>query len=89
MNRLKSSKNNEKMTILDCFLLASCLLWLASGLLCLACVLPPFGRFAAQVWWFVHVWPALSGLLLARLVWPVLSGSGLLCPGRGQKIVHF
>ena len=85
----KPSNNDENMTILACFLLASCLLWLASGLLCLACVLPPFGRFAAQVWWFVHVWPALSGLLLACLVWPVLSGSGLLCPGHGQKIVHF
>ena len=62
---------------------------LALGLLCLACVLPPLGRFSAQARWFVHVWPALSGLLLARFVWPLLSGSGLLCPGRGQKIVHF
>ena len=62
---------------------------LALGLLCLACVLPPCGRFSAQARWFVHVWLALSGLLLARFVWPLLSRSGLLCPGRGQKIVNF
>ena len=79
----------KNISIFACLLLASCLLWLASGLLCLACVLLPFGRFAAQALWFLHVWPALSGLLLARSVGFVLSGSGLLCPGRGQKIVHF
>ena len=69
-------------------LLAFCLLWLAPGLLCMACVLLPFGRFAAQALWFQHVWPALSGLLLARSGGFVLSGSGLLSPGRGQKIAH-
>ncbi|MGB0180113.1 MAG: hypothetical protein ACPF8U_08645, partial [Flavobacteriales bacterium] len=44
----------QNMTVLACFLLASCLLWLASGLLCPACVLPPFGRCAPQAWWFVR-----------------------------------
>ena len=64
------------------FLLALCLL-------CLARAWPAFGNFPPQARCFVHVWLALSGLLLARLVGPVLSGSGLLCPGRCQKIVHF
>ena len=64
------------------FLLALCLI-------CLACAWPAFGNFPPQARCFVHVWLALSGLLLARFVWPLLSGSGLLCPGRGQKIVHF
>ena len=68
--------------LLAWFLLALCLL-------CLACALPAFGNFPAPAQCFLHVWPALSGLLLARFVWPVLSGSGLLCPGRGHKIVNF
>ena len=68
-------------------LLPACF-WLALGLLCLPCVWPPFGRFVAQARWFLHVWSAPSGLLLARFVWPMLSGSGLLCPGRGHKIVN-
>ena len=84
----KSSKTHENIMCLACFLLAFCLLWLAPGLLCMACVLLPSGRFAAQAWCFLHVCPALSGLLLARSVGPVLSGSGLLCPGRGQHIVN-
>ena len=62
------------------FLLALCLL-------CLACPWPALGNFPAQARCFVHVWPALSGLLLARFVWPMLSGSGVLCPGRGHNIV--
>ena len=85
----KIVKAQYNITILACLLLAFCLLWLAPGLLCMACVLLPSGRFAAQASCFLHVCPALSGLLLARPVGPALSRSGLLCPGRGQKTVYF
>ena len=72
-------------------------MFLACVLLALACSWPAlYGVRLASFWpfcytgvVFLHVCPALSGLLLARSVGSVLSGSGLLCPGRGQNIVHF
>ena len=85
----KIVKTHENIEMFACLLFASCLRWLASGLLCMVCVLLPFGSFATQAWCFLHVCPALSGLLLARSVGPVLSRSGLLCPDRGPNIVHF
>ena len=59
--------------------------WLALSALRLASFWP---FFSAQAQWFLHVWLGFQMLILARFVWALLSGSGLLCPGRGQNIAH-
>ena len=48
----KFTKTRENITTCAYLLLACCLHWLAPGLLCMACVLLPSGRFAAQAWCF-------------------------------------
>ena len=70
----KFTKTRENITILAYLLFAFCLPWLAPGLLCMACVLLPFGRFLHRRGVF-----CTSVLLCLACSW--LAQLGLCCLG--------